>query len=224
MISESGGKWIFVGLESIDPENLKSVRKGFNKPENYKAVLERLAQRGIYAITSFIFGMDSDRPGVAQRTLDALQSWPPGLPVFGLLTPYPATPLYERLARLGRLTRPKPWLEFKPFTMDHSPLGISAEQAEAEVRQAWEASYSPEANSSAMRQLEPKHIADRITHLLGRLAFRGIYFPQMKRKEWISVLVQNRHSILKVIGQLVRMKLGSRSDNPLPRDPLRTGI
>jgi len=33
LIAESGGKWIFMGLESIDPENLKSVRKGFNKPE-----------------------------------------------------------------------------------------------------------------------------------------------------------------------------------------------
>jgi radical SAM superfamily enzyme YgiQ (UPF0313 family) len=30
LIAESGGKWIFMGLESIDPENLKSVRKGFN--------------------------------------------------------------------------------------------------------------------------------------------------------------------------------------------------
>ena len=35
-------------------------------------------------------------------------SWPPGLPVFGLLTPFPATPLYQRLETTGRLTRPRP--------------------------------------------------------------------------------------------------------------------
>src|SRR5690348_681640 len=116
LIAQSGGRWIFMGLESIDPENLQSVSKGFNKPEEYKAIIERLARNNLYAITSFIFGMDGDKPGVAARTLEVIRSWPPGLPVFGLLTPYPATPLYDRLAAAGRLTRPKHWLEFKPFT------------------------------------------------------------------------------------------------------------
>src|SRR5260370_39317074 len=132
-----------MGLESIDPQNLKSVAKDFNKPAEYAGVLERLARHVIYAITSFIFGMDRDRPGVAERTLSQIRSWPPGLPVFGLLTPYPATPLYDKLAVAGRLTRPKHWLEFKPFVMAHSPLGISAEQPEAQCRHAVEASNAP---------------------------------------------------------------------------------
>src|SRR5208337_3404256 len=172
LIAQSGGKWIFMGLESIDPENLKSVSKGFNKPDEYKAILERLARHDLYAITSFIFGMDNDRPGVAARTLEVIRSWPPGLPVFGLLSPFPATPLYDRLVSSGRLTRPKHWLEFKPFTMDFSPLGISAEQAEEEIRQAWGASYNPAANASAIGWLESKSFGDRPIHLIGRLAFR----------------------------------------------------
>ena len=219
LIAQSGGKWIFIGLESIDPENLKSVSKGFNKPEEYAAVLGRLARHGLYAITSFIFGMDSDRPDVAQRTLDAIHSWPPGLPVFGLLTPYPSTPLYDRLASSGRLTRPKHWLEFKPFTMDFSPLGISAEQAEAEVRQAWESSYNPAANASAIEWLEKKSFPDQIIHLLGRLAFRGIYFPQMKRREWVRLLFENRAPILHLIFQALKMRFSSRpKSSPIDRD------
>ena len=215
LIAESGGKWIFMGLESIDPENLKSVRKGFNKPEEYKGILERLERYGLYAITSFIFGMDSDSPGVAQRTLDVIRTWPPGLPVFGLLTPYPSTPLYDRLMAAGRLTRPKHWLEFKPFTMDFSPLGISPEQAEEEVRQAWHASYQPATNSAAIDRLAPGALADRIIHLLGRLAFRGIYFPQMRKREWVRVLFENRHSILQVILGALRFKYQPRSSEPL---------
>ncbi|HKX28832.1 MAG TPA: radical SAM protein, partial [Blastocatellia bacterium] len=89
LIAASGGRWIFIGMESIDPVNLADVNKGFNKPGEYQAVLERLAQRNLYAITSFIFGMDNDTTGVADRTLDQIRSWPPGLPVFGLLTPFP---------------------------------------------------------------------------------------------------------------------------------------
>jgi radical SAM superfamily enzyme YgiQ (UPF0313 family) len=215
LIAQSGGKWIFTGLESIDPDNLKSVRKGFNKPAEYKAILECLARHSLYAITSFIFGMDSDRPGVARRTLEAVRSWPPGLPVFGLLTPYPATPLYDRLASAGRLTRPKHWLEFKPFTMDFSPLGISAEQAEEEVRQAWGASYNPAANASAIEWLQSKTFADRLIHLIGRLAFRGIYFPQMKKREWIWLLFQNRGPILQMIVQALMMKLKRQPNEPL---------
>jgi radical SAM superfamily enzyme YgiQ (UPF0313 family) len=214
LISQSGCKWIFMGLESIDVENLKSVRKGFNKPEEYGEILERLARHGLYAITAFIFGMDGDRPGVAERTVKMVRSWPPGLPVFGLLTPYPATPLYDRLALAGRLTRPKHWLDFKPFTMGFSPLGISSEGAEAEIRQAWESSYNPEANAAAMAWLASSSFADRLIHLLARLAFRGIYFPQMRRREWMRLLFQNRGPILKVIWQALKMKIRLRSNVP----------
>ncbi len=219
LIAQSGGKWIFMGLESIDPENLKSVSKGFNKPDEYKAILERLARHNLFAITSFIFGMDSDRPGVAQRTLEVIRSWPPGLPVFGLLTPYPATPLYDRLAASGRLTRPKHWLEFKPFTMDFTPLGITADQAEAEVRQAWAASYSPKTIASAIGWLASRSFADRLIHLLGRLTFRGIYFPQMKRGEWVKVLFQNRGPILRILAQALALKFKPSPPEPFSLDP-----
>jgi radical SAM superfamily enzyme YgiQ (UPF0313 family) len=215
LIAQSGGKWIFMGLESIDPENLKSVSKGFNRPEEYKPILERLARHNIYAITSFIFGMDGDRQGVARRTLDVIRSWPPGLPVFGLLTPYPATPLYDRLAAADRLTRPKHWLEFKPFTMNFSPLEITSDQAEAEVRQAWTGSYSPGAISSAVGWLESRPFHDRLIHLLCRLAFRGIYFPQMKRREWVQVLLENRGPIFRLLTQALALRF-----KPRPRQPL----
>src|SRR5690242_6151828 len=114
LIAESGGQWIFIGMESIDPANMADVNKNFSKPGEYAAVLERLARHNIYAITSFIFGMDNDTLGIAERTLDEIHSWPPGLPVFGQLTPFPAAPLYDRLATAGRVTRPRHWLDFAP--------------------------------------------------------------------------------------------------------------
>ena len=65
LIAASHGKWIFIGMESIDPANMLDVNKNFSKPEEYRGVLERLAQRNIYGITSFIFGMG--RPFDHQR-------------------------------------------------------------------------------------------------------------------------------------------------------------
>ncbi|HEV2763603.1 MAG TPA: radical SAM protein [Pyrinomonadaceae bacterium] len=192
LIAESGGKWVFIGMESIDPANMAAVNKNFSKPSEYGAVLERLARRDIYAITSFIFGMDNDTPGVAARTLEAIESWPPGLPVFGQLTPFPATPLYERLEKAGRLARPKHWLDFAPFVMAHAPLKMSIEEARQETRSAWEASYSPKRNAEAVEWLRDKHIKYRISHLVARLFFRGIYFPQMSKRAWLKLIADNR--------------------------------
>ena len=200
LIAESGGKWVFIGMESIDPKNMADVNKNFSKPGEYKEVLERLARRNVYAITSFIFGMDNDEKGVAARTLSEIHSWPPGLPVFGQLTPFPATPLYERLEKAGRLARPKHWMDFAPFVMAHTPLKMTIEEAKAEVNQAWTESYSPERNAEAMAYLKDQHIKYRIIHLVSRLFFRGIYFPQMNKRAWFGLLKENR----KIISGLVR--------------------
>ena len=196
LIAESGGKWVFIGMESIDPANMADVNKNFSKPGEYGAVLERLARRNIFAITSFIFGMDNDTRGVAQRTVREIESWPPGLPVFGQLTPFPATPLYERLEKAGRLERPKHWLEFAPFVMAHAPLRMTIEEARAETRAAWEASYSPERNARAVEAISGHDLEYRLSMLVSRLFFRGIYFPQMTRGAWARLLYDNRRAIL----------------------------
>jgi radical SAM superfamily enzyme YgiQ (UPF0313 family) len=198
LIAASHGKWIFIGMESIDSENLADVNKSFNKPAEYSAVLNRLAARGIYAITSFIIGLDNDRVGVAARTLREIESWPPGLPIFGQLTPFPSTPLYQRLAKSGRLTRPKHWLDFAPFQMAHTPLKMSIAETQDELNQAWEGSYSPERNARAIDSLGDKPIDHRIMHLITRLIFRGIYFPQMGKAAWAKLLLANRRLILKL--------------------------
>ena len=199
LIAASGGKWIFIGMESIDPANLADVKKGFNKPGEYAAVLERLAQRNVYAITSFIFGMDNDTPGVAERTLREIRTWPPGLPIFGLLIPLPATPLYKRLEAARRLTRPKHWLEFIPFEMAHAPLKMTIAEAHAEMNYAWTNSYSPEALAKADRAIAHKPLDQRINIFIARLCFRGIYFPQMRRLAWVKLICQNRRTIFGLV-------------------------
>jgi radical SAM superfamily enzyme YgiQ (UPF0313 family) len=203
LIAASGGRWIFIGMESIDPVNLADVNKGFNKPEEYAAVLDRLSKRNLYAITSFIFGMDNDTAGVANRTLEQISTWPPGLPVFGLLTPFPSTPLYKRLESAGRLTRPKHWLEFAPFQMAHTPLKMSISQVHQEVTQAWTASYSPTRISEAIDSIGHKSVEARITHLIARLFFRGIYFPQMNWWDWTKVIASNRRTIYKLVREAI---------------------
>jgi radical SAM superfamily enzyme YgiQ (UPF0313 family) len=204
LIAESGGRWVFIGMESIDPANMADVNKNFSKPSEYGAVLDRLAERNIYAITSFIFGMDNDTVGIAERTLQEIRSWPPGLPVFGQLTPFPATPLYERLKKAGRLVRPTHWLDFAPFVMAHDPLKMTIADARAETDYAWSASYGPKRNAEAIDAISAKPLRYRIPLLVARLFFRGIYFPQLGWRSWLRVIGQNRRTIIKLSCESVR--------------------
>jgi radical SAM superfamily enzyme YgiQ (UPF0313 family) len=199
LIAASGGKWIFIGMESLDPENLSDVNKSFNKPGEYAAVLNRLAKRKVYAITSFILGLDNDTPGVAGRILDQVEEWPPVLPVFSPLTPLPGTPLYARLGAEGRLTRPRHWLNFAPYKMSHTPLKMTSAEVHQELDKAWRMSYSPVRNEEVVNSLEPDGLDTRAMHFLMRLFFRGIYVPQMTATAWLKLIVQNRRSIFTLV-------------------------
>ncbi len=220
LIADSGGKWIFIGMESIDPANLKDVNKGFNNPGEYAAVLERLASRNVYAITSFIFGMDNDTVGVAERTLEQVRTWPPGLPIFGLLTPLPATPLYKRLEKAGRLTRPKHWQEFIPFAMAHTPLKMTIDEAHAEVNRGWAEAYSPEALAAAVESLNDQPLGYRVNIFLARLCFRGIYFPMLGKMAWVKVIAQNRRTIFKLVREGFKAGAWRGAPARIPANPV----
>src|SRR5262249_28350255 len=216
LIAASGGKWIFIGMESLDPANLASVNKSFNKPADYERVLKALARRHVYAITSFIFGLDNDTPGVGERTLSQVRDWPPVLPVFGQITPFPATPLYTRLEKEGRLTRPKHWLEFAPFQMAHTPLKMSISEVQQEVREAWTNSYRPAATLHALDSIADQPAPYKISHLIARLFFRGIYFPHRGAWTWIKAIAQNRTAIYRIVKDSFTKWHGSQDPARLP--------
>ncbi len=201
LISASGGRYIFMGLESISPESLRSAHKPFNRPEEYSGILHSLAKRNVYAITSFIVGMEDDRPGVGTAISAEIEAWPPVLPVFGLLTPYPGTPLYDRLQNQGRLVRPEHWLDFKPFRLTFQPNHLTARQAEDEVNESWRRCYAPHFFARTQRWLvdNRKPFDQQVAFLVARLLFRGIYFPQSTPWSWVRLLASNAPTIARLV-------------------------
>lgn len=226
LIAESGGRWIFMGLESIDPDSLKVANKSFNKPAEYAEILNLLAKYELYAITSFIFGMEGDRPGVSENTYRQVDAWPPGLPVFGILTPYPATPLYDRLKSEGRLTRPEHWLDFQAFKAAYLPKGLTADQAEEEVRRAWAHCYRPRAFRKSQDWLlrNGKTFGYQVMHFVARILFRGIYFPQMTRWAWIKLLARNYSTIGSLVFQGLKSQRRARRKRSDTAAPAQTPV
>jgi hypothetical protein len=72
---------------------------------------------------------------------------------------------------------------------------MSIEEARMETRHAWERSYSPERNAAAVEAIKGHDLQYRISMLVSRLFFRGIYFPQMNRRAWARLVYDNRRTI-----------------------------
>jgi radical SAM superfamily enzyme YgiQ (UPF0313 family) len=102
--AEAGLRSLFVGFETLTPENLRRSQKHQNLGRDYSAVTARLHSLGIMINGSFVFGMDDDTEDVFRRTVDWAIEHGITTATFHVMTPYPGTGLYARMAKEGRLT------------------------------------------------------------------------------------------------------------------------
>ncbi len=102
--------------------------------------------------------------------------------------------------------------------MAYTPEKISIAEAEAEVREAWTRSYSPDATQQALARISDRPFRERALMFFARLAFRGIYFPQMSRRHWASLLWQNRRPLLSLSSEALRDLQRSRSASVATRE------
>jgi radical SAM superfamily enzyme YgiQ (UPF0313 family) len=101
--AKSGCKQLFIGLESISQQSMDGVRKGFNRVEEYVRVIEHIHAHGIAVQAGIVFGFDQDTESIFNETLDFLERAGVQNATFNILTPYPGTPLYQRLETEGRI-------------------------------------------------------------------------------------------------------------------------
>jgi hypothetical protein len=101
-------------------------------------------------------------------------------------------------------------MEFAPYQMAHEPLKMTIPQTQFELNQAWARSYSPERNKQAIDSLNDHPVNYRVIHLVMRLFFRGIYFPQMNKRAWLKVIFQNRRSIFSISRDAIKAVRASR--------------
>lgn len=85
-------KGALIGIESVSPEGLKDVHKGFNVAGT--ALVERLRgfrEHGVHVLGSFIFGLPSDHVGTFDATVAVAQQAGVTFAQFVMLTPFPGT-------------------------------------------------------------------------------------------------------------------------------------
>jgi radical SAM superfamily enzyme YgiQ (UPF0313 family) len=94
---------VFVGLESIRPEGLRAVRKGWCRPEAFLAVARRLRDEGVAVQVGVIVGLEDEEPGVLARTADWLEEARVQSVTITYLHYYPGPSVHDELLRQGRL-------------------------------------------------------------------------------------------------------------------------
>jgi radical SAM superfamily enzyme YgiQ (UPF0313 family) len=112
LIAASGCQGILIGFESLNPDNLKKMNKGFNTMQGgYDKALANLRKHNIRLYITFVFGYDEDRESSFEQTVDFALQHKFYIAAFNHLTPFPATPLYRRLQDEGRLLYDRWWLD-----------------------------------------------------------------------------------------------------------------
>jgi len=112
LLNQSGCQGVLIGFESLNKETLKSMKKGFNTMSGgYLVALENLRRFRIRIYATFVFGYDNDTSDTFRETVSFALQHKFYITAFNHLTPFPGTPLYQRLHDEGRLIYPKWWLD-----------------------------------------------------------------------------------------------------------------
>lgn len=130
LMRRAGCREVLVGVESPSADDLHGVelRADFKAKRAATAgeAIARIQAHGIAVNACFILGLDHHGPDVFDRVAAAVDAWRPYDVQVTVLTPFPGTPLYNRLREEGRLTAPDAWEQYTLFDVVHTPKGMSA--------------------------------------------------------------------------------------------------
>ena len=161
LMKRSGCQGVLVGFESLDRSGLKRMNKSFNLMKGGpEAAMANFRRHGLRIYGTFIFGYDHDTADTFAEAVHFAKSQAMFIAAFNHITPFPGTPLHERMAAEGRLTYDPWWLDeryrynmipFEPATMPAEELADRCLRARREFY-AW--------SSIAARAKHPIHRRD----------------------------------------------------------------
>ncbi len=141
LAARSGCSGLLMGFESISKENQKTLKKGFNTPAEYRAIVDELHRYKITLMACFTFGLDNDTPEVFMDTARFAVEASIDLPRYAIVTPFPGTALYKRLDSEGRILT-RNWELYDAQHVVFQPQLMTVEQLYAGHERAWKYTYS----------------------------------------------------------------------------------
>jgi radical SAM superfamily enzyme YgiQ (UPF0313 family) len=136
----SGLRSLFIGFETLSPNNLRAQHKHQNLYRDYGQAVRRLHDLGVTVNGSFVFGMDGDDETTFAHTVDWAISQGIETATFHILTPYPDTALFKRLVEQDRILHQN-WDLYDTRHTVFRPARMMPDTLERGYRQAYEDFY-----------------------------------------------------------------------------------
>ncbi len=103
LMREANFTTIFCGIETPEPEALKSISKEHNMMVPLLGSIETLNSFGMEVVSGIIMGLDTDSPETGEKVLTFVEQSQIPMLTMNLLQALPRTPLWDRLKRENRL-------------------------------------------------------------------------------------------------------------------------
>lgn len=148
LMRRAGCRQVLVGLESPNAAGLDSVdprRWKLAQCDRYERAVRTIQGLGITVIGCFVLGLDGQGPGAFAAVEDFANRTGLYDVQVTVQTPFPGTPLYDRLERAGRLTHPGRWDRCTLFDVNYTPTEMSADELRRGFRGLVSRLYAPEA-------------------------------------------------------------------------------
>jgi len=124
---KSGCAEWFVGFESISQAALNGIKKTHNKVEDFEKMIKRVHNHGMTVQGGIIFGFDEDTPDIFDTTLQKINELDIDVVEINILTPYPGTPLFDRLDKAGRIFT-KDWSKYNQVEIVYEPKNMTVQE------------------------------------------------------------------------------------------------
>ena len=118
------------GLDGLE---LQSNWK-YRKRDRYRWAIEKIQSHGITVNGCFVLGLDGD----TEEVFDLIPKFVEETVLYDVQvtvqTPFPGTPLYQRLLYSGRLIEPRNWRKCTLFDVNFHPAGMTPRRLEERFR------------------------------------------------------------------------------------------
>jgi len=213
--AESGLRSIFVGFETLTPENLRRSNKRQNLGRDYKAVTDRLHSLGIMINGSFVFGMDDDGEDVFRWTVDWAIEQGITTATFHIQTPYPGTQLHARLLRDGRIVT-RDWNLYDTRHVVYRPARLRPETLKEGYDWAYREFYRWGAIARAsLHHGTLKHQAKHFFYASGWKKFEPLWdlIIRARQLNWVTPLLEG------VLSKVTKSESGKRHGATMQMKP-----
>jgi radical SAM superfamily enzyme YgiQ (UPF0313 family) len=135
---------VFIGMESVNPQNLAAEGKTQNKVEEYRGIIKEWHDAGVLVHTGYIIGLPWDsKEQVAQDVTFLKDEVEPDQASFFMLTPLPGSHDHREMKKRGDWMDP----DFNKRDSFHATIRhplMSAEEWTEAYENAWKSFYSKE--------------------------------------------------------------------------------